>query len=247
MRSLPILPSTGFPLRRCGKCGNDLPITSFNRHPEVGRQHWCRDCFRLYFRERGQLHRDQARAATLRRREFVRSHVLDYLQANPCVDCGERDPVVLEFDHIGEKSAGIANLVNEGTSLRRIRAEIARCEVVCANCHRLRTAARQGSWRAGLSVSDSVYLSASRWRRRRNVLFVRDVLERNSCVDCREDDICVLEFDHVGAKTKAISVLVSGEYSLSRIAAEIAHCEVRCANCHRRRTAASLEVPRHCT
>jgi hypothetical protein len=48
----------------------------------------------------------------------------------------------------------------------------------------------------------------------------------------------VLEFDHVGAKTQNVSRLASQEVSLERISREIAECEIRCANCHRRKTAA---------
>jgi hypothetical protein len=160
------------------------------------------------------------------------------------LDCGESDLAVLEFDHVGEKKAGIADIVNKGISESRVRAEIECCEVVCANCHRRRTASRQGSWRAALISPDAEYLDGSRWRQRRNVLYVRDILSRSACLDCQETDICVLEFDHVAEKHKSVSLLMWGEYSLATLAEEIAKCEIRCANCHRRRTAASWELGR---
>ena len=69
---------------------------------------------------------------------------------NPCVDCGEGDPVVLEFDHLRDKRFSIGQeLVRR--SWRSILAEIEKCEVVCANCHRRRTARRRGSMRAVLT------------------------------------------------------------------------------------------------
>jgi hypothetical protein len=56
-------------------------------------------------------------------------------------------------------------------------------------------------------------------------------------VDCGETDIIVLQFDHVrGKKTNAVSKLVSMGYGLDTIKEEINKCEVRCANCHTRRT-----------
>jgi hypothetical protein len=60
---------------------------------------------------------------------------------NPCVDCGLVDPLVMEFDHItGTKTADVSNLVRDAAPLSVIVAEIAKCVVRCANCHRRRTA-----------------------------------------------------------------------------------------------------------
>jgi hypothetical protein len=72
----------------------------------------------------------------------------------------------------------------------------------------------------------------------RNIAFVRAILERTPCIDCGVNDPQVLEFDHVGDKTRAVSDLVYRETSLDRLRQEINQCEVRCANCHRRQTAA---------
>jgi hypothetical protein len=59
----------------------------------------------------------------------------------PCADCGIRYPVyVMDFDHVrGEKQSNVASLVGMSASEERLRAEIAKCDVVCANCHRERT------------------------------------------------------------------------------------------------------------
>jgi hypothetical protein len=57
------------------------------------------------------------------------------------------------------------------------------------------------------------------------------------CVDCNESDPMVLECDHRGDKLFEISKLVSGGYSWLTIEKEIDKCDVRCANCHRRKTA----------
>jgi uncharacterized membrane protein len=65
-----------------------------------GHQWWCRDCYRAYFRERGQTHRDQSRSARVRRRAQARAFIEEYLQAHHCSDCGETDARVLEFDHL---------------------------------------------------------------------------------------------------------------------------------------------------
>lgn len=73
--------------------------------------------------------------------------ILETLSKSPCVDCGETDPVVLDFDHIrGKKSANVCEMVRRGHSVDSIRSEIDKCEVRCANCHRRATAARAGNW-----------------------------------------------------------------------------------------------------
>lgn len=71
--------------------------------------------------------------------------MLTHLDGRSCVDCGENDPVVLEFDHRDgvEKEDAVARLI---VSCRwaEVAAEIAKCDVRCANCHRRRTAAQFG-------------------------------------------------------------------------------------------------------
>jgi hypothetical protein len=73
---------------------------------------------------------------------------LDALAASGCVDCGEADVCVLDFDHVGEKTATVTHLVRREVGLQRLRDEIARCEVRCANCHRRRTAVTSAHYRA---------------------------------------------------------------------------------------------------
>src|SRR4051794_36986150 len=65
-------------------------------------------------------------------------------------DCGETDPVVLEFDHLRDKEFDIASGIHYH-AWSKVLAEIAKCEVVCANCHRRRTARRRGALRLILS------------------------------------------------------------------------------------------------
>jgi len=72
-----------------------------------------------------------------------------YFGLHACVDCGEADPTVLEFDHVrGKKLANVANMVRNGIQWSRIEMEIAKCEVRCANCHCRKTAKELG-YKAG--------------------------------------------------------------------------------------------------
>lgn len=74
-----------------------------------------------------------------------------------------------------------------------------------------------------------------RERRKRNMAYIKNYLASHPCVDCGEDDVIVLDLDHVSG-VKRIEVSCMGGHSLSTIQEEIDKCEVRCANCHRRIT-----------
>lgn len=85
----------------------------------------------------------RAMAFNLKRRDELKALVADYLSKHPCIDCGEDDPIVLEFDHRdpSEKTANIGDMVSrvKGHSVQRVMDEIAKCDVRCANCHRRAT------------------------------------------------------------------------------------------------------------
>ena len=91
--------------------------------------------------------------AQRRKREIARERALlliEFFRTHPCVDCGEDDPLVLEFDHVGDKAFNIAKGLRD-RPWESVLAEMAKCQVVCANCHRRRTAYRGGFARAAVA------------------------------------------------------------------------------------------------
>jgi hypothetical protein len=156
------------------------------------------------------------------------SHISTYLSTHPCVDCGQADMHLLEFDHVnGQKSRDISDLFTWGFNWSTIEAEIDKCEVRCAYCHRIKTIEQGNGWRSTQPAKQPV----------KSYQMVRIYLSTHSCIDCGNPDIRVLEFDHIhGHKVDEISHLLSQGYGWSAIEAEIAKCEVRCANCHRLKT-----------
>ncbi len=86
----------------------------------------------------------RARANTVQARKRVREWLFAYLQEHPCVDCGEPDPIVLEFDHRGDKAFNIGEAVRLSFGLARVQAEVEKCDVRCANCHRRKTYRERG-------------------------------------------------------------------------------------------------------
>lgn len=221
-------------VQRCSKCGLTLPLEAFNRLGD-GRQFYCRECFRAYFAARGDNHRRQSSDALHERRRRARQHVYDILRARPCADCDERDPVVLEFDHVRGKEDGLSVLIASGKPIHQIDREIARCDVVCVNCHRRRTAERAG-W---LRISDWRGILGPRSHAvARNLKYTYSHLERSGCTDCGGCDLVALEFDHEGDKRWNVMAAAWSGVPLSLLQREVATCAVRCGNCHRRRTAA---------
>lgn len=120
-------------MKKCTRCQQEKPDTEFYR--DSGRR--CKECHRKDVGRKRRAYLD-------RNRQVVAVH----LSRHPCADCGESDPVVLEFDHVrGTKVASVARLMLGGKQAR-LETEMAKCEVVCANCHRRRTANRAGWWKA---------------------------------------------------------------------------------------------------
>lgn len=89
------------------------------------------------------------KTSTKIRYDKKRQYVYDYLLAHPCVRCGEKDPVVLSFDHIRGKKFSVSFLVSRNRGWDIIEAEIKKCQILCHNCHARKTA-KDRNWYKGL-------------------------------------------------------------------------------------------------
>ena len=128
----------------CGRCKTTQDIEEFARR-EASRQDrhtWCKTCKRRYNKDRYDSNPERERQrVTLRRDQHAELMIAIIREAKsvPCLDCGGSFPhYVMDFDHVrGEKLFDIGQ--GRSRSERVLRAEMAKCEVVCANCHRERT------------------------------------------------------------------------------------------------------------
>lgn len=108
----------------CGRCGKS-PISSQNE---------CERCRELA-NKRAKTRRKKFMANKDERRAF-----LIELKGGKCIDCGYNEhPAAFEFDHLRDKVAAISSMLNTPIKWERILAEVEKCELVCANCHRIRT------------------------------------------------------------------------------------------------------------
>lgn len=303
----------------CYMCGETKPQAefAFADMARGTRQRHCRKCQAAYRRAHYLANRDDYIRREIARMAGYRAEnrvlLLAYLLSHPCVDCGESDPVVLDFDHRDPslKRSEVGRLASR-KPWADVLAEIGKCDVRCANCHRKRTA-RQFGWGklARVASSNRTHVervapvtehlelwpamtdpprrccscgetkpadqfavkdrsrsiratkcracqraySREHYRRNRQAYLARaatrrktdreenrqrifDHLVEHPCVDCGQTDPIVLDFDHRDrtAKRGTISRLAR-QVSWAVLELEIARCDVRCANCHRRRTA----------
>ncbi len=129
-------------MRYCIKCKQYKEETDFNwRNIDKNYlQSVCRDCQKQQGKDRYENHPETVKKINKDSREKARieaqKFIADYLVHHPCADCGERDPVVLTFDHInGHKKMNVADMVSQGYSIKTIQEEINKCIVLCFNCH----------------------------------------------------------------------------------------------------------------
>jgi hypothetical protein len=158
--------------------------------------------------------------------ERYEEDVLEYKRSTPCADCGQYFPAcVMDFDHVlGVKYKSLSKMMYSSTQSRI--AEMAKCELVCSNCHRVRTEQRRNENRK----TPRCLTKAG--------LYVQNLKRDGRCCDCNTSYAPIaMDYDHVcGTKTSDIAKLSGRKCSITRLEEEIAKCELVCSNCHRIRT-----------
>jgi hypothetical protein len=146
--------------KTCCKCNETKAASEFSGKTAT----YCRPCFGAYRKALRQKHKENPEWLTREKPQSKenkaerRAYYVEYLRTHPCAHCGEADPIVLEFNHIdpSQKTSLVSKLCNQG-SMETLKAEIEKCEVLCANCHK-RVTARQMNW-FWLGVSDKPALN----------------------------------------------------------------------------------------
>lgn len=135
-------------MKKCRKCNLNKEFSEFNFKNKTKNtfQSYCKLCSRIliknHYNSRRGYYLEKAKKRNLTLRMILVEYVNNFLELNHCVDCGESDKRVLEFDHINksQKLKAVSNLIRDRVPLNIIKIEMAKCEVRCANCHRKKTA-----------------------------------------------------------------------------------------------------------
>jgi len=110
------------------------------------RKKYCKECAKDYRKKYYEANREKSIEYSLKstneKRTRYRQFIWDYLSENPCIVCGEGDPIVLEFDHRdpSEKDFTVSEMIHKGIGIELIKSEIKKCDILCSNCHKRRTA-----------------------------------------------------------------------------------------------------------
>ena len=105
---------------------------------------YCPKCHNEYQKNYYKKNPQSIDESNKKRKEFLRSFIR-MEKDKPCKDCGKRYAwYVMDFDHLRDKEFNLSIAVNKLRSLKLVQLEIAKCDVVCANCHRERTFNRVG-------------------------------------------------------------------------------------------------------
>jgi hypothetical protein len=131
-----IAPTTNDDFRTCKKCKVTKPISDYYRR-RAGHQTICKDCTKVRTNEHWHKNKKSIIAHNNIRRQELTQWYND-LKSTGCSICGEKHPAALDFHHINkeEKEYNIYDMIGSNRSKAAILAEIKKCKILCANCHR---------------------------------------------------------------------------------------------------------------
>jgi hypothetical protein len=125
-------------MKKCHKCQkekheNDFPL---NKTKKDGRGYGCLECQREYNKEHYRNNKKYYITKASKPKKELREWLKNYKVVRGCKRCGETHPACLQFHHIDpEKKEFTISSSKSLTSMKRLLAEIVKCEVLCANCH----------------------------------------------------------------------------------------------------------------
>lgn len=126
----------------CPRCKNIKSFSEFpvNNSKKDGLGSHCSECKKNIQKQWYLSHRKEQFIRCKKYRKTLRDRFLSLITGRKCVDCGNDNPIVLDFDHVrGKKVNNVSRMVAKCLSWQSILDEIDKCEVRCANCHRIVT------------------------------------------------------------------------------------------------------------
>lgn len=93
----------------------------------------------------------KVRSSITDRKQKIKNNLWKLKLESKCMDCDFSDPRCLDFDHLRDKEFNVSQMVQRAMSWTKILKEIEKCDIVCANCHRIRTHVR-GNWIRNVTI-----------------------------------------------------------------------------------------------
>lgn len=131
-------------LKQCPRCGVVKPVSEYNSNKKYSDNlnPWCKSCKKQWSAEHYVANKEK-RSKQIRDRKQINRDIIDAAKNKPCADCGIQYPsYVMDLDHRPGEIKLTRVAVMLGHTIETLVAEIAKCDVVCANCHRERTHTR---------------------------------------------------------------------------------------------------------
>ncbi len=222
-------------MKQCSKCKKEKDTNHFSVRTEKknGKTYsylksWCKSCLnqkgKEIFKEKLEYYIERNRKTLEKHRRFLQD-----IKNVPCKDCLESfHYCVMEFDHLPEfKKEFNISRVSQRIGREKLLNEIAKCEVVCSNCHRIRTYKRK-------------YPTGYVLKRKSKINEYIKSLKVAPCTDCEKTyPFYVTDFDHRPNEIKNFNIaewMKQSDKSKERIIQEINKCDLLCTNCHRLRS-----------
>ena len=182
---------------------------------------------------------EKRRVANNKQRAKTRQ-LINHLKSNPCTDCQNLyDTICMDFDHLDTATRLCIDFNQLRGSTNKILEEVKKCELVCAVCHRIRTYNRKQLFQTRPRKNDQ---NRQKNRSEEHTAFLAIIKDR-PCMDCGKlYHFSAMDFDHKNGLNKRYNVANMVGYSKENILAEIAKCDIVCANCHRIRTKRRLNT-----
>ncbi|WP_395000850.1 hypothetical protein [Acinetobacter sp.] len=138
-------------MKQCNTCKQHLPKTNEFFHYRNKKKGYlrevCKVCWSLYhakhYKNNKQAYIDKARKNCNRYISKIDKILTRYKRLKGCIDCGNKEPIVLEFDHVRGTKIKEVSILRRNCNWKKIKEEIKKCDLRCANCHRLITHKRR--------------------------------------------------------------------------------------------------------
>lgn len=133
--------------KECASCRIIQDIDQFSKRSasKDGKSSRCKNCNKAYLKNHYQDNKKYYYNKKIKFQDKGKEFMWNFLKDKSCKDCGINNPLLLEFDHIEDKKYTISRITKTHAPESLLK-EISKCEIVCTNCHRLRTYERGNTY-----------------------------------------------------------------------------------------------------